>query len=451
MLSAMLFIEHYYRYFQVPVHDTTKHVFYCDNQALLKRIAFALNRTWDNPNHCLASEYDLESGIIDILQRLPVTFTLEHVKGHQDEDTPVEDLPWEAQMNCHADQLATEYLTSWAEPSKLVPFIPVSRVSIAIDGVTITRNIARRLRLAASSPALEKHLIAKNGWNDWIFHSIDWDTQAAALNTLQYSQELFVTKWAHNILPTRRHMKRMGKAESDLCPSCLDTVETAHHIFACPCRAPWQATFIESLRTLLQSLHTQQDLQLILIAGIEASLLDPHYEMTTTNREASFEMLVSSQNDIGWSHALRGRLSNHWAEIQQDHINREDTINSTTNTGARWLRKVIHHIWTQLYNAWKLRNADLHGIDQADQERKAKAKLKPAIVALYRTVAHLDYLDKRMFSRPLAERLLQSSREQTAWIDIVTPTVRQAKAEAADHFRRCQRDIRGFFPRTNPN
>jgi hypothetical protein len=40
------------------------------------------------------------------------------------------------------------------------------------------------------------------------------------------------------------------------------------------------------------------------------------------NREASFELLVSSQNDIGWSHLLRGRFSHHWGQIQQDHIYR---------------------------------------------------------------------------------------------------------------------------------
>ncbi len=447
MLSAMLFLDHYLRFFQVDTHETIEHLFYCDNQGLLKRIGFALDRSWDNPNHCLASEYDLESGIVDILRQLPVKFSLLHVKGHQDGDIAVEDLPWEAQMNCHADALATDFLDNWANPSKIVPFIPASKVSISIAGATITRNIARRLRLAASSPALEKHIMTKNGWNDWIFHSIDWDAQAQALNTLEYNQELFVVKWAHDLLPTRRHMHRMGRAESNLCPSCLATIETATHIFACPRRLPWQQTLIASLRTLLISLITQMDLQLLLLQGLEAALLDPNYSMTATNRNPHLETLVHSQNDIGWSHLLRGRFSHHWVDIQQAHINRDASIDSKTHTGSRWLKKVLHHVWSHLYLAWKLRNADLHGIDSADQELKAKAKLKPSIAALYHTAQHLDYLDKRIFTLPLEERLLQSSREQTAWINVVTPTVRQAKAEAADHLKRNQPDIRGFFRR----
>ena len=349
-------------------------------------------------------------------------------------------------MNCHADALATDYLDNWSDPSKIVPFIPASKASVAIAGVTITRHLARRLRQAASSPALEKHIMLKNGWNDWIFNSIDWDAQAKALGTLEYTQELFVTKWAHNLLPTRRHMKRIGQAESDLCPSCLETEETAPHIFACERRVQWQATFLDSLRKLLATLYTQPDLAMILMVGIQGALQDdPLFDMPTDNREASFELLVSSQNDIGWSHLLRGRFSHHWVQIQQHHIDHEDEISSKKFTGQRWLQKVLHHLWSHLYLAWKLRNADLHGIDAADQEAKRKAKLKPAIVALYKTAEKLDYLDKRLFDLTLEVRLGLKSHEQAAWINVTTPTVRQAKAEAADKIQRTQRDIRAFF------
>jgi hypothetical protein len=446
MLSVMLFLDHYFRFFQVEVSDNVDHLFYCDNQGLLKRIGYAMDPSWDNPNHCLSAEYDLESGIVDVLHRLPVKFSYNHVKGHQDEEMDVEDLPWEAQMNCHADAYATDYLENWSEPSKIVPFIPASNASIAIDGVTVTSHLARRLRQAASSPALEEHIMLKNGWNDWIFNSIDWDVQAKALNTLEYTQELFVTKLAHDLLPTRRHMHRIGKAESDLCPSCLETIETAPHIFACERRVTWQVTFLDSLRKLLAKLHTQPDLQMILMVGLDGALQDdPLFDMPTDHREASFELLVSSQNDIGWSHLLRGRFSHHWVQIQQHHIDHDDEISSKKFTGQRWLQKVLNHIWTHLYMAWKLRNADLHGIDAADQEAKRQAKLKPAIVALYETAATLPYLDKRLFELPLIDRLDLKSHEQTAWINVTTPTVRQAKTEADDKLHTTQRDIRKYL------
>ena len=182
--------------------------------------------------------------------------------------------------------------------------------------------------------------------------------------------------------------------------------------------------------------------------GVRGALQnDPLFNMPTTNRKASFELLVSSQNGIGWDHLLRGRFSHHWVQIQQDHIDHDHKVSSKKFTGKRWLQQVINHIWTHLYLAWKLRNADLHGIDAADQEAKRKAKLKPAIVALYESGKKLDYLDRRIFDLPLDKRLDLKSHEQTAWINLHTPTVRQALAEAADKLQKTQRDIREFMIR----
>jgi hypothetical protein len=56
-------------------------------------------------------------------------------------------------MNVHANTLVTaDYLDNYAEPSKILPFIPASQASLTINGKTITRRHAKQLRQAASSP-----------------------------------------------------------------------------------------------------------------------------------------------------------------------------------------------------------------------------------------------------------------------------------------------------------
>ena len=45
MLSLMLFLDNYLRFFQVQVSDNVEHLFYCDNQGLINRIACAMNRS----------------------------------------------------------------------------------------------------------------------------------------------------------------------------------------------------------------------------------------------------------------------------------------------------------------------------------------------------------------------------------------------------------------------
>jgi hypothetical protein len=96
---------------------------------LLKRILRALNRSWVNPSQCLALDFDLESGILELINTLSISLQHLHVKSHQDNDTEIHLLPWAAQMNVHADSLATDFLDNHAKPSKLVPFIPASQAT----------------------------------------------------------------------------------------------------------------------------------------------------------------------------------------------------------------------------------------------------------------------------------------------------------------------------------
>jgi hypothetical protein len=146
---------------------------------------------------------------------------------------------------------------------------------------------------------------------------------------------------------------------------------------------------------------------MMLLQGISGAIHDPTFELPTTDPEANFEILASSQNDIGWSQMIRGRFSIHcWSQLQQAHIEQDDEICGEKITGPRWLEHVLFHLWTSLYLAWKLRNADLHGIDKADRERKSKAKLRPQVVALYQKAASLNYLDKRLFALTLTISVL---------------------------------------------
>jgi hypothetical protein len=113
LLSVILFLDHFYfRFFQVQVTDTLTTF----SIATDKAFSNASTSPWIGPGTIRAIAWPrntmcVESGIVDILHRLPVKFAFLHVKGHhQEDDTPVEDLPWEAQMkNCYAEAYATDY------------------------------------------------------------------------------------------------------------------------------------------------------------------------------------------------------------------------------------------------------------------------------------------------------------------------------------------------------
>ena len=89
-----------------------------------------------------------------------------------------------------------------------------------------------------------------------------------------------------------------------------------------------------------------------------------------------------------------------------------------------------------------------HHSQQPSQHQHSPQESPPKLQQLKRKSEKLDYLDKRLLDLPLANRSDQKSHDQTAWIawiNVVTPTDRQAKPDAADKIQRTPRDIRQFF------
>jgi hypothetical protein len=132
------FYKRAFQHFNTTIDQSITHDSYCHSEPLLLRIQRLLHRPWVNPSQCLALDFNLKSGVLDNIVSLSISFQHLHVRSHQDDNTKVHLLPWEGQMNVHADTLATDYLDNCAEPSKIAPFIPAAQASLTINSKTIT-------------------------------------------------------------------------------------------------------------------------------------------------------------------------------------------------------------------------------------------------------------------------------------------------------------------------
>jgi ribonuclease HI len=56
----------------------------------------------------VSSDDDIIRAIEDLESRIPMAITYHWVDGHQDKTKAVGELPWPAQLNVRADELATE-------------------------------------------------------------------------------------------------------------------------------------------------------------------------------------------------------------------------------------------------------------------------------------------------------------------------------------------------------
>jgi hypothetical protein len=249
--------------------------------------------------------------------------------GHQQK------LPWAAQMDVRADSLATDYLDNYAEPSKIVPFIPASKASLTVNGETIARRFTGRLCQAASGPSIWKCLMSRNQWSRNAFLSINWDVPGKALDTVENSTQIVITKLAHDhYFPTRRYMHIIGQAETGLI--------NARHVYTLlKQRTGTYSALSKTIHLLARTTNhnpyrnpvhqpnptqpnpTQPDLMIILLQGIRGTLAH-HIKVSDANAdpESGAKLPISCQctrtkNQIGWTHILKGRFRHHWLQIHQ--------------------------------------------------------------------------------------------------------------------------------------
>jgi hypothetical protein len=80
--------------------------------------------------------------------------TYKHVKGHQDDDSSYESLPFLAQLNVDADKYAGEYQTHHGSYRPLISLSPTHPIALNINGKTIHRNLKTAVRDSAHAARL---------------------------------------------------------------------------------------------------------------------------------------------------------------------------------------------------------------------------------------------------------------------------------------------------------
>eukprot|EP00957_Ditylum_brightwellii_P078575 5974042-Ditylum_brightwellii.AAC.1 len=85
---------------------------YLDNEGVIQRINMQLEYPYDYSFHTINPDWDIIVQICDILKDNKFNTDLEHVKGHQDENMPYEELNPPARLNTEVDFMAVDYQTT---------------------------------------------------------------------------------------------------------------------------------------------------------------------------------------------------------------------------------------------------------------------------------------------------------------------------------------------------
>jgi hypothetical protein len=267
-------------------------------------------------NATVDSDWDVLQAVISAKKSYPPSLQLKYVRGHQDKQTQVYNLPLPAQLNVEADKFAGMYEYPVRLDPTRVSIITGNAIQLHTKEGTITRNYRQTIRKIGTKPAMEQYLCANNHWSASEFEWIDWDSHGISIQKW-YHKKHFITKYLHDWLPLFGQLAKYKSHHSAKCPSCDHTVEDRDHFLRCPGRN-WQGDFFPALRQYLDRHKTRPILDDLLNECLRAWLRGQ--ENRLSGYPQLYHRLIRNQFVIGWKQLFFGRFVKEWAELQDDHL-----------------------------------------------------------------------------------------------------------------------------------
>ena len=367
-----------------------------------------MTRTVVSPLSTLISEYDVLIQIQTLRTAIPLTLDVFHIKGHQDRDTPLEQLSLPAQANCAADALAGGGCECCHDRS-IAFLLPAAQCSLTIREQTITHHFAQTLRRHAFQSSLRRHILQSRPWSDTF--CIDWSI-FGNICTRHPHRLQFYLKLCHRLLPVGRVLHRRSSDNSPYCPACGE-LEDHDHWITCDhsSQAVVKRSLLNTLRKELASLTIDPILADAIIEGVNSALVTTSFPLSRYS--APYQLLLQHQQSLGWLNFLCGFISYEWTQLHQQYL--RITQQDTVRLPCPFVR-VITSVWSSLHALWKLWNSQRHSNDAsqhlAEQARLVQCKL----TRIYRLRTTVMPSDRFLFRASLEIHRQEPLSRIQAWL-----------------------------------
>jgi hypothetical protein len=206
MIGGLLFLRHL-RLYCGHLQLLPLHKMYCDNLGLVTKVNKLLSFQLAPTQAVLHSEFYVLATIHDLLRDFSLTPAISHVKGHQDNHKPYEDLSLPAQLNYDADVLATGELQNYPATCIHVPLLPPAIVKLTIGGTTDTRKLGPTIRRQHGLGLLKAYMHERFRWTNNMVVSINFEAFSQAFRS-RYRFRVFTFKLCFWQLPTGKTLHR---------------------------------------------------------------------------------------------------------------------------------------------------------------------------------------------------------------------------------------------------
>ena len=398
-----------------------------DNKALISRI-----NNWQHQGLAgtLAPEYDLLQVAQGVMAKHKMSVTPKHVKSHQDNSIPYDELPWQAKLNCDCDQSAGSSRTCSQCLSTLHTHyeLPTGHgASLEIEGVVITSHIASAIKEASYRHKFIRYVTQKAGWpNKTIFHTIDWGARSRAGLHSSPGRRLTIFKLEFDLFATMSRRHKIERATDHRCPQCQQFQETLSHVFQCPqateiCRISWAKALVT-----IQAKTTCPLVAKTLGSGLlqwstsgQVRWQGQHPNITDTIGLSVFAAF-QDQQAIGWDQAIRGRLSKHWGTANLLYCTKQ------LNQGDQqlqdsWTSTLVSGMWQYGIDQWIGRNEFIYGKTKEERLEKITKEVDAQICRMHRKDCNkVRHEDRHLFQMSCRKRLAQTLVRKQQWVQCVT-------------------------------
>jgi hypothetical protein len=400
---------------------------YVDNMAVVR----GASKTKYQPSarHTLCPEWDLLQMITTLKKTLPIRTVTCWVKGHQDNPTgtrrvPLETLSLPAQLNCHADHLATTQHACKQCVGGTIFHPPAgAQAYIKIAGHTITANLAPIILSTCKKDNLREVILKQTKWEPRMFEWVDWTALGRALRQVPRHLRSTTIKLQFNLFATAVHMHTIGDTKIDKrCFRCRNLREDFDHVLWCPHGSLTRPPLWDKVITSLETLKTAPYLQHKFLYGISSwqhqgkdSAWPTTIPIYTDTVGRLTHMAYFDQEQLGWEQALRGRLSKHWGTAQDAYY--KERFPDKHYTGDTWTTKMIGTLWDYSKAIWTERNFAYHGANEEDSRIKHTEDLNDLVARSYRWDQHHAAFDStQLFHKPLNTMLSNTNDFKRSWL-----------------------------------
>ena len=460
LLAGLAFLNIYITTHKVIIPSNRPIQLYSDNLGLVMWVADLLKNV-SYPRMYIRPEADVLVQIeheIKVARRLNLQLTVEHVKGHQDDILPYNELSRPAQLNVKADSSATNYLIN----GTLQPYDEFcdNAVTMYIIDNLITRDYRHQIIVASTSIGLRLYFLDKFDWSDTTPDLVWWQAHGKSLRAFNKQDQRRIRKYIFSWLPTCQRLASYEKdsdeedetiTEANRCPSCREAIETHKHLLQCQChnRAIIKDRWFIDLNIFLSNAsYTPPTVKELIFNHLVATVY-PNTEVIPPplpEFDAEIERAIEAQTKIGWHQLFFGRLSIIWGNIIGQHLH-YNRISEKEMSIDRWGQTLIIKVFQLFLDIWQARNTDGHHLNEKNESQLTRQRIIDKITNLQESNPEVRHCDRPFVFCPMETLEQYSIGSLIAWHREAKNIIKAQKRYKTQHS-----SIRDFFPVhvTNP-